>query len=88
MYVIAYAHDRRGPMSSPYITVETVAERYDCSIRSIHELTRSKRIPHRRLPGTRRCLFVLAELDAYDAGAELEVQEMGAGGRIVTPKDT
>jgi hypothetical protein len=69
---------------SPYLLVEDVAARYHCSVRTIHELTRTSAIPHRRLPGSRRCLFLEAELDLYDAGGvELEVLEREGGGRVV-----
>jgi len=71
---------------SPFLLVEDVAARYRCSTRSIHELTRTGAIPHRRLPGTRRCLFLASDLEAYEAGCELEVVEFGRGGRVVRPK--
>lgn len=70
---------------SPYLLVEDVAERLRCSARTIHELTRTKAIPHRRLPRGRRCLFLLDELEAWEAGAPLEVIEMPRGGRLVQP---
>lgn len=71
---------------SPYLFVEHVAARYGVSPRWVHERTRLNEIPHRRLPGSRRCLFLEAELKAWEAGAELEVRELTDGGRIVTPK--
>jgi hypothetical protein len=55
------------------------------STRSVAELTRTARVPYRRLPGTRRCLFTPAELEAWLDGAELEVVDLGRGGRIVRP---
>jgi excisionase family DNA binding protein len=70
--------------ASPYLVVEEVAERLRCSKRTIHELTRTEAIPHRRLPGSRRCLFLPVELEAWEAGAELEARELAGGGRIVT----
>jgi excisionase family DNA binding protein len=69
----------------PYLRVEDVARRLHCSVRTIHELTRCARIPHRRLPGSRRCLFREDELEAWEDGAELELIER-SGGRIVRPK--
>ncbi len=54
-------------------------------MRTVHELTRLARIPHRRLPGSRRCLFREDELRAWEDGAELELIER-ASGRIVRPK--
>ena len=71
---------------SPYLLVEDVAARLRCSTRKIHELTRTAAIPHRRLSRSRRCLFVEAELEAWEAGAALEMRELGGGGRIVRPK--
>lgn len=73
--------------ASPYLLVEDVAARLRCSRRTIHELTRTNAIPHRRLPGGRRCLFLPAELEAWEAGARLEVLERPRGGRVVRPKD-
>ena len=70
---------------SPYLLVEDVAARLRCSRRTVHELTRTNAIPHRRLPGGRRCLFREDELDAWEDGAPLEVVEL-ARGRVVRPK--
>ncbi len=72
--------------ASPYLLTEQVAARLHCSTRSVLELTRTGAIPHRKLPGTRRCLFLLADLEAWEAGADLEVRELERGGRVVTPK--
>jgi excisionase family DNA binding protein len=72
---------------SPYLTVEDVAVRLRCSIRTVHELTRTGRIPHRRLPGSRRCLFLSNELERWEAGAALELRNLVHGGRVVSPKD-
>jgi excisionase family DNA binding protein len=71
---------------SPYLLVEDVATRLRCSTRTIHELTRTAAIPHRRLPGSRRCLFLEAELETWENGARLELRELAGGGRIVRPK--
>jgi excisionase family DNA binding protein len=70
---------------SPFLTVEETARLLRCSTRSIHELTRHRRIPHRRLLGGRRCLFLEAELWAWADGADLEVIERPAGARVVRP---
>jgi len=70
---------------SPYLLVEDVAERLHCSTRTIHELTRTNSIPHRRLPGSRRCLFRPDELEAWENGSPLEVTALPRGGRVVTP---
>jgi len=71
---------------SPYLLVEDVAERLHCSTRTIHELTRTGAIPHRRLPGSRRCLFLVSDLEAWEAGAELDVRDLPRGGRVVVPR--
>ena len=73
-------------MSGPLLHVERVAELLGCSTRSVHELTRKRAIPFRHIPGTRRCLFVEAEILAWvDAGGaqELEVVEGDRGGVVV-----
>ena len=70
---------------SPFLTVPDVASRLRCSVRSVHDLTRFRRIPHRKLPGGRRILFLQAELDAWVDGAALEVVDRPEGGRIVRP---
>jgi excisionase family DNA binding protein len=74
-----------SPMQSPYLLVEDVAARLRCSTRTIHELTRTNAIPHRRLPGARRCLFRADELEAWENGAALEVVQLPGGGRVVKP---
>jgi excisionase family DNA binding protein len=84
------AHDR-ARVEAPerpglYLLVEEVAERLRCSVRTIHELTRTNAIPHRRLPGTRRCLFRLDELEAWEDGTPLEVTDLPRGGRLVVPR--
>ena len=71
-----------------YLVVEDVAERLHCSTRTVHELTRTSSIPHRRLPGSRRCLFRSDELEAWENGSALEVTELPRGGRVVTPRAT
>jgi len=77
-------------VSGPLIHLERVAELLGCSTRSIHELTRRRAIPFRRIPGTRRCLFVEAEVLAWvDAGGTvpLEVVEGDRGGVVVRPRE-
>jgi excisionase family DNA binding protein len=63
---------------SPFLITPEVAARLRCSVRTVHELTRLGLIPHRRLPGSRRCLFRKEELEAWEAGAILETIEFGA----------
>lgn len=70
-----------------YLRTEDVAALLGCSVRTVHELTRTNAIPCRRLPGVRRVLFDEAELLAWiDGSHELVVTETSAGGRIVRPK--
>jgi excisionase family DNA binding protein len=69
---------------SPYLVVEDVAALLRCSTRSVRELTRTGRIPHRRVPGQRRCLFLESELREWLDGAELETRELPRRGRVVS----
>jgi excisionase family DNA binding protein len=72
--------------TSPYLLAPAVAERLHCSLRSVRELMRTNAIPHRKLPGGRRLLFRVDELEAWEAGASLEVVELPRGGRVVQPR--
>jgi hypothetical protein len=56
-----------------------------CSTRSVHELTRKRAIPFRRIAGTRRCLFVESEVLAWvDAGGTLPLEVVeGERGAVV-----
>ena len=80
--------DHTKTSKSPYIGVPEVAERLQVSERAVYELTRTSAIPHRRLQGTRRCLFLVDELEQWEAGAELQVIEPPRGGRVVRPIGT
>ena len=62
-----------------FLTVEEVAERYRTSKKSIHDRTRTDRIPYLKRDGFRRLLFPVVELDAWDAGAELEAVSLPDG---------
>jgi excisionase family DNA binding protein len=69
-----------------YLTVEEVAELLRCSRRSVHGLTAARALPHRKLAGTRRLLFVEDEVRAFvEAGTTLETIELKDGGRLVRP---
>ena len=61
---------------SPYLTTQDVAERLRCTVRTVHELTRNNEIPHRKLPGGRRCLFDEDSLKAWEDGAPLHTQHL------------
>ena len=69
-----------------YLTTEDVAKQLRRSTRAIHALTASGAIPHRRIGGTRRCLFIADEIDAWLNGADLETIDAPHGGRVIRPK--
>jgi len=71
--------------TSPFLIISEVANGLRCSVRTVHELTRLGLIPHRRLPGARRCLVVEQELEAWESGAPLETIGLDRGGRLVRP---
>jgi hypothetical protein len=71
-------------MTSVYLGVEDVASRYGMSRRTVQALASAGRLPHRRLPATRRLLFLPAELARYEAGdVQLEVVNLPDNGRLV-----
>lgn len=72
-------------MNGRLLRVEDVAELLGVSKRTVHELTRTSRIPHRVLPYGRRCLFEERWLELWANGVELERVDLIAGGRIVKP---
>jgi hypothetical protein len=55
------------------------------STRTVHEWTRRRIVPFRRLPHSRALLFLEEKLLAFESGAELRVVERG-GGIYVTPR--
>jgi excisionase family DNA binding protein len=71
--------------TTPLLITSEVAARLRCSVRTVHDLTRLGLIPHRRLPGSRRCLFRIDELEAWEDGARLETVDLGAAARVVRP---
>lgn len=76
-----------GVPRSPFLKIEAVAERYGLSLRSIGEMTRRCEIPHRKLSGgSSPCLYLPAELEAWENGAEMIVTHKPNGGRVVRPK--
>jgi hypothetical protein len=79
---VAPEGDVRQP-KSPYLTVEDVGQRYHASARTIREWARLHQVPHLRRSNSRRLLFLPSELDAFDAGAELETVTLPGGGRRV-----
>ena len=81
----AAGEETSAPGRSPFLTAPEAAAYCRVSLRTLHERARRREIPHRRLHGTRRLLFVAAELDAWIAGARLEVSEGPGDGRVVKP---
>jgi excisionase family DNA binding protein len=71
----------------PYLLVDDVATLLGCSKRSVHERARLREIPHRKPPGMRQLLFVESELQAWLDGADLDVEELPRGGRVVRPSE-
>lgn len=69
-----------------YLNAKGAAAYLVLSPRSLHELTRTKAVPHRRFPNRRSYLFSPEDLDAYVAGAPLETVALPDGGLIVRPK--
>ena len=77
------APSAKGDAPRAFLIASEVATLLRCSLRTVHELTRSRTIPHRRLAGIRRCLFLEHELQLWLDGAALETIELAGGGRIV-----
>ena len=63
-----------------------LAEVLPISKRSLHELTRTGRIPFTRIAGTRANLFRADEIELWlSEGCELESVELHGGGKRVRP---
>jgi len=71
--------------ASPYLLTPEAAAFLGVSVRTLHEWTRLQRVPHRKPPGGRRCLYLEAELRAWLDGAPLEHRQLPRGGRAVIP---
>lgn len=67
------------------LKTEDVAETLGLSRGTVQEQMARGLIPHRRLPGTRRCIVPLSDFRAWLDGAELETVRLANGGRIVRP---
>ena len=65
--------------TSLYLTSHEVAARLRRSLSSIRALTQANRIPHRKAPGSRQCLYPISDLEAWEAGAELETVDLPDG---------
>jgi excisionase family DNA binding protein len=71
---------------TPYLRVEQVAELVGTSVRTLQARAAAGTVPHRRVSGTRRLLFLPDEIAAWIDGAELETIKTAGGGRVVRPK--
>jgi excisionase family DNA binding protein len=71
-----------------YMTTLEAAAYLRRSPRAVQELTRLRKIPCRKLAGTRAILFVAEELDQFADGAQLETTETADGGFVVRPVQT
>ena len=74
---------------SVFLTPDELARRWRLSRWQAYELTRTNRVPLVQLPGQRKILIPLADLERYEQGSvELELVETrnSAGcGRVVRP---
>jgi hypothetical protein len=68
-----------------FLVIDEAAELLRMSVRAVHERTRTRSIPMRKLAATRKILFVRDELLAYMDGADLETIEKSDGSIIVRP---
>jgi excisionase family DNA binding protein len=73
-------------MASPLLTVEQVAERLHLSAWTVRDKARRRELPHRKAPGSRRLMFPIRDLEAFEDGADLEYRRWGKDGRIVAPR--
>jgi hypothetical protein len=86
LYLAAFYRKRmEGAAMQKALHVEDVANLFGISKRTVHEMTRLGRIPHRIYPHTRRCVFEESWLEDWANGAPLETQELAGGGRVVKP---
>jgi excisionase family DNA binding protein len=76
----------RATSAEEFLLSEDVAELLGVSRSTVQEWLGRCRIPHRKMPFTRRCIIVRADFEAWLDGAELETVRLAGGGRIVRPK--
>lgn len=70
-----------------FLTVEQAADLLHQTPRSVHERTRLRAIPMRKLKGTRRVLIPRDELFEFMGGADLEVVKKDDGSVIVRTRE-
>lgn len=68
-----------------WVTTGGLLEILPYSRRTVHELTRTGRIPFTRIAGTRANLFDPDEIAQWLDGAPLEVVDLPGGGKRVRP---
>jgi hypothetical protein len=69
-----------------YLTTEEVAHRYRTTPAAVHHWTSQRTIPHIKRRHQRRSLYPTDWLDTFDEGCcELEIIDLGDGGRMVRP---
>jgi hypothetical protein len=71
--------------TTKYLVVEEAADLLRMSVRALHERTRHRTVPMRKLANSRKLLFVESELHDFMNGAELEVVEKADGSILVKP---
>jgi excisionase family DNA binding protein len=73
------------PRREDFLLSEDVAELLGLSRSTVQEQMTRCLLPHRRLPGTRRCIVPRRDFEAWLDGAELETVKLARGGRVVRP---
>ena len=74
-----------GQTQQSFLVIGEAAEMLRMSVRAVHERTRTRSLPMRKLAATRKILFVRDELLEWMDGAELETVEKPDGSIIVRP---
>jgi Helix-turn-helix domain len=69
-----------------YLVSAEVADQLHWSVRKVQDMSRRGLIPYVRIGGTRPYLHDPDQLDAWLAGAELEIVDLPRGGRLVRAK--
>ena len=67
------------------LTPAEAADHYGVTKWMVYEWARTGQIPHFRRRGSNRCFIRADWLEDWELGADLEVQELPRGGRVVRP---
>jgi excisionase family DNA binding protein len=73
-------------VENDFLLSEDVAELLGISRSTVQEQMSRHLLPHRRLPGTRRCIVPRKDFEQWLDGCELEVTQLAGAGRIVRPR--